>query len=600
MKKTLLYLFIALGMMQIQAAFAQCPGCAINTGCTVSPAKPTLCPDTLPAGYAGQAYDQDASFYMPETFVDQGTGFNVNLDKITVTGVVGIPYGLNFQTSSATNEFFPNNNPPTTEHGCVKFCGIPLIPGQYVITVYITAEVTVLGLGQTEYDSFELPIEILPSTTGNSSFTIGMAQGCSPVVTGFTPVHTSSGNPLYTYAWDFGNGNTSSLEIPPPQTHITPNTYYVSLATTIDTLGYFLDEVTVQASSCTDTGSKPDHYIKVYKGTTKLYESPHTASMNNDSPVTFNFPTITLSNTTYSIEVWDDDNFLGGTDDHCGTVTFNGHNAGYNSLFDGSTVVNFTIDHPVLNFDDTDSVIVYPSPTLTPLTVSPGDTVCDYDTITLMVNSGSQYLYQWYLDGIVIPAQIDTILQVVDTDGEYHAKAINNFGCYTESETHDLYFYDSPAAPTFWSNGNVLSTLSGATLQWYLDGIAIPGANQQNYTITQTGDYMLCASNAAGCEQCSGESYIIFSSIKDYESLIDMKVYPNPSNGIFTIELFGVGESQAVITITDLTGRTIFNNEIEFTQHFVKEYDLTHTAKGAYIIHVSTEQGSAFEKLIVQ
>jgi len=602
MKKILFYVFLALGIMQIQTTFAQCPGCVINTGCTVTPAKPTICPDTLPEGTAGQSYNEDASFYMPATFVDQGSGLTVNLDKIIVTGVVGIPYGLNFQTSSATNEFFPNSNPPTTEHGCVKFCGTPLIPGQYVITVYITAEVTVLGVGQTEYDSFELPIEILPSTSGNSSFTIGMAQGCSPVVTGFTPNFTSSGNPLYTYAWDFGNGNTSSLENPPAQTYTTPGTYYVSLQTTIDTLGYFLDEVTVQASSCTDVGSKPDHYIKIFNGTTLLYTSPHTASLNNDSPVTFNFATITLSNSTYSIEVWDDDNFLGGNDDHCGTVTFNGHNAGYNSLADGSTVVNFTIDHPILNFNDTDSVIVYPSPTLTPLTVFPGDTVCDYDTITLMLNSGSQYQYQWYLDGAVMPAETDTILKIFDTDGEYYAKAINSYGCYTESEIHYLYFYDSPSTPTFWSNGNVLSTLSGGILQWYLDSVAIPGANQQNYTITQTGNYRLCASNTLGCTQCSGESYVIFSSssVKDYESLIEMKVYPNPSNGMFTIELFGVGESQAIITITDLTGRIIFNNDIEFTQHYIKEYDLSHTAKGAYIIHVNTEQGSAFEKLIVQ
>jgi PKD repeat protein len=599
MKKIYLLILIGFALFSFQS-YAQCPGCVVNTGCTSSPIKPTICPDTLPSGQAGIAYDEDASFFMPAQFTDQNSGLNVTLNKITVTAVVGVPYGLSFQANSATYEYFPSSNPPTSEYGCVKFCGTPLIPGQYVITVYVTAEVTALGINQTEYDSFELPVEILPSTSGNTSFTISNPQGCAPLTTTFTSNMPSTGNPAYSYSWDFGNGNQSTQEAPPAQTYYNPGVYYINLQTEVDTLGYYLDEVTIVSSSCTDATSKPDHYIKIYEGSTKIYEYPHNASMNNDSPVTLSFATIDLKDTTYTIEVWDDDNFLGGQDDLCGTFTFNGHTAGTHSLFDGSTVINFTIDHPILNFDDTDSVIVFPTPILSPLSVYPADTVCNTDTVYLTINGQSPNQYQWFKDGILLSSETDSVLKIFDESGFYHAKVINSYSCYDETVPLFIEFLPTPTTPTFWSNGNTLTSLASGTLQWYLDSVAIPGANQQSYTISQTGNYMLCVTNASNCSSCSNEMYAIYSSINDYQSLVKMNVYPNPTSGIFTLEMFGIADNQVEIFITDLTSRIVMEDKADFHSYYKKEINLQHVDKGAYIIHIKSDKGTAIEKIIIQ
>jgi hypothetical protein len=127
MKKGI-YIFLLLFLITLKFSYAQCPGCVIDYSCVVSPEKPTLCPDTLPPGYAMQYFDEDVTFYMPSEFEDAGSGLNVTLNRIEVTGVVGMPFGLSFESSSPTNNFYPSSNPPTTEHGCANFAELLSFP----------------------------------------------------------------------------------------------------------------------------------------------------------------------------------------------------------------------------------------------------------------------------------------------------------------------------------------------------------------------------------------------------------------------------------------------------------------------------------------
>lgn len=557
MKKHLLFSIVLL----ISAFFAkaQCPGCITDFTCTATPAAPTMCPDTLPEGTAMMYYEEDLSFYMPAQFTDQGTGMNVTLNELHVTGVSGMPYGLQFESSSATNIFYPSSNPPTTEYGCARFCGTPLIPGDYHVTVYVTAYVTVLGLSQTEYDSFEIPIHIKPNPTSNSSFTIANPVGCNPLTTGITTNYPSGGNPNYSYTWDFGNGNTSSQETPTAQTYTSPGTYYVSCETIVDTLDYSISSVTVVNSDCSDMGFEPDYYIKIFEGTTEIFNNS-SSHATNQTPATFTFTSISLSNTSYSIEVWDNDDVLGGGqpgDDHCGTVTFNGHTPGAYTLVDGLLTVTFSVNHPILSFSDTDSVVVYPSPQISAFEAIPNDTICDNDSLYLQIVGGESW--QWYMNGSGIPSATDSIY-VPLIDGAYSVVLSNSYGCMLSTNNIYVAFLASPPYPNFYQNGNLLfCTNAGYQYQWYLDGNPISGADQQTYTITQTGNYTLELIASNGCSTFSTPYYAIVQAISEYD-IADLQIYPNPVN---TRINFNADYDQQYYRIIDVLGNVVQEGRVD-------------------------------------
>lgn len=574
--------------------FSQCPGCMVNTSCVVSPAKPAMCPDTLPPGTALQYYDQDVTFYMPAQFVDQGTGLTVTLNRIEVLAVVGIPPGLQFQSNSPNNNFYPSSNPPQSEHGCAKFCGTPLIPGNYTITVYVKAYVTVLGMNQTADDNFQIPITILPNQSGNSSFTMTNSVGCAPITTTFTPIHQSNGNPQFTYSWNFGNGNMSNLEFPPPQTYSNPGNYVVTLTTTIDTLGYYLSSVTISTTNCDDgIWGKPDPYIKILKhsSNTLVYQS---AYVDNTYNATFNFPTITLENITYRLEIWDYDSGLLGGDDFCASFTFNGHTAGQHSYSGNNSTATFTIEHPIITITDNDTVRVYPNPTIDQIVIYPSSSACVGDSILLTVlSNGTQW--QWYKDTLALPGMTQDWLMTY-TSGNYFVEVINQYGCSKFSNPVSIQFIPYPPIPTFWQTGNTLQTnLTGYDLQWYLNDNPIPGATDPTLTITESGYYMLEAINSLGCSSFSNPYYAIFQSVEE-QNIPEFRMYPNPFTTMLTIEMNTQSADSAIIRIFDITGRLLFEEHL--TSQYALTLDMKEFAAGMYICQITTSTFTIFRQLM--
>jgi hypothetical protein len=74
-----------------------------------------------------------------------------------------------------------------------------------------------------------------------------------------------------------------------------------------------------------------------------------------------------------------------------------------------------------------------------------------------------------------------------------------------------------------------------------------------------------------------------------------LKIYPNPSNGVFNVEL---PEGKAFeLTVTDLTGREISKQTATTGLNLL---DLKNAGKGVYLLNVKSENGTAVQKLIVE
>jgi hypothetical protein len=72
-------------------------------------------------------------------------------------------------------------------------------------------------------------------------------------------------------------------------------------------------------------------------------------------------------------------------------------------------------------------------------------------------------------------------------------------------------------------------------------------------------------------------------------------VFPNPANA--TIQILLSKESNAVYTLTDLAGKTVFTGR---SQGRSTTIDVSTLPQGVYLLNVDTEQGRSVHKVMVQ
>ena len=160
----------------------------------------------------------------------EAEGFEVVLTELAVSQIIGFPLGLTAELSNPSMVFYPAEN----EFGCAYVSGIPFAPGDYVITVYVVANVTVESVGfEIAYPTeFNLYLTVNPGSGGNNSFAYSPNNGCEDLDVNFEALITSEEYDVE-YIWDFGNGVTSNEQYPPIQVYDEPGDYEVSLVTNL-------------------------------------------------------------------------------------------------------------------------------------------------------------------------------------------------------------------------------------------------------------------------------------------------------------------------------------------------------------------------------
>ena len=165
-----------------------------------------------------------------------------------------------------------------------------------------------------------------------------------------------------------------------------------------------------------------------------------------------------------------------------------------------------------------------------------------------------------------------------------------------------------PAPVSAWSsstNGLVVdfTDLTAGTVDTYLwdfgDGNT-SGLTSPQHTYAVAGTYTVCQTvvNACGADSsCASVNPDIPTSLDpSFEN--GLSIYPNPSEGNITLELNGF-ETEATISIVDVTGRVVYTEVTFIGQNFRKTLNLN-VANGSYVLHLITDQGIATRKLEIE
>lgn len=235
------------------------------------------------------------------------------------------------------------------------------------------------------------------------------------------------------------------------------------------------------------------------------------------------------------------------------------------------------------------SVLAQPTLALTASQMS----VCPGSSVTLNVSGATTYTWSTGSNStsVVVTPTVATGYNVVGT---------NTLGCNTTSLI-TIGTYTLPvvsiitSANTICAGANaVLTAGGGVTYLWN----TVSTSSMITVSPTVTTTYSVTGTSAQGCSKTAVFTQSV-SACTGIESLVSsgdaIRLYPNPSNGLMTME-FGF-EGEKIITITNAIGQVIRQLK---TTNTLQTLDLSAEAKGIYLVKVESRGYASDYRVSVQ
>ncbi len=212
-------------------------------------------------------------------------------------------------------------------------------------------------------------------------------------------------------------------------------------------------------------------------------------------------------------------------------------------------------------------------------------TGCGKGSVTLTASGASDGNYRWY-DSAVGGSPIDGAVNgtfstpVINKTTTFYVAAANSAGCTSSQRI--------PVVATVTVIDPVVISVDGVSLkssysqgnQWYVDGVAIPGATSQFYTPLKSGVYKVAASS----QNCttSAEREFVVTGLEDTALPSHITVYPNPTEGNVSVAVKSANEVTA--RVLSLNGSLLQEKPLEGTTVKRGSFNLEDQAAGMYIM----------------
>ena len=264
----------------------------------------------------------------------------------------------------------------------------------------------------------------------------------------------------------------------------------------------------------------------------------------------------------------------------------------------------------------TTPIATAPSPIIVPSPICVGSTV---EFKTLGITGISEYRWTVTGTGWTGTSIIDSIALHVGTGnltlsvGGYNGCGVGPLRTVT---VHPTPVYTSPftvSTATPVQSQHVTVTYTGnapttATYTWFwASGTVNPGTGQGPHVIywnTIGTKHINLTVSDSGCTSTQGtQALTVGASGIDELSInnIDVKVFPNPNTGNFNLFFDNIKHGNLTISLFDLVGQKVFNEDITAEQSgFSKNINVTTLAKGIYWLDISGTDAHYGERLIIK
>jgi hypothetical protein len=127
------------------------------------------------------------------------------------------------------------------------------------------------------------------------------------------------------------------------------------------------------------------------------------------------------------------------------------------------------------------------------------------------------------------------------------------------------------------------------------------------WTVDKTNGYVNLVLTTHSMSPCHGNvsdtvriTFDPCTGVADLNKELNISVQPNPSNGIFDLNIANLGNQSADVVVTDLQGHQVFHQIYKPENTMKQHIDLSFLPKGSYIMNVKTETRNQIEKIILE
>jgi hypothetical protein len=237
------------------------------------------------------------------------------------------------------------------------------------------------------------------------------------------------------------------------------------------------------------------------------------------------------------------------------------------------------------------------------VTLGPDTAFCQGSNINLYAGNGTGNLYTWNT-GATSPSI------TVGTIGTYSVVVTNTAGC----KSSDIINVVSKAKPsvslvftgqtTYCVTDNLTKILVEGTPS---GGTYIGAAVTSNtFNVNQAGQgphiilYTVLGSN--GCSNTAKDTLTVNACVglEELSGSVGLNIYPNPTTGVFTLELNSAADVNGSITITSIEGRNVRQDVFEGNGLITKTINISDLANGIYYLKVETKDAVKTYKVLKQ
>lgn len=450
--------------------------------------------------------------------------------------------------------------------------------------------VTLITYSATTSDTLTKPVLVKAKPIVNFSASVA-CQGSETVLLNLTDI---AGLTITSWSWDYGDEKGSTAEDPGTHGYLKAGDYQIALTASADNLC---------SSSLTKTVS-----VGAYPVASISASSPSLSFCTGDS--------ISLSvdyNSTY-IYKWKipGDVYLTGQD----SSKFVARNTG-NYI---AEVVN-----PKGNCKSTSTAATV---TAKPMPLKPAINAANYQAaqcpleskVNLSTAEVAGYKYQWFRNGTAYTNGSLYYIEDFLPQGDYSVETDLN-GCKTASDNFNISYAIAPEIPELKVKGPVVWYLATATksykyYKWYLNDQLITGATKYIYVANKKlGTYRVEVANDNLCYTSSADKVIPTSKsgMTDFnipaeymvageiDFFSEIKIYPNPGNGLFYIEIDNEQRGDLTISVFRFDGKELLNiKSIKDSDSYKGLINLTGQPGGNYVIKVELNNIPAIKKIILE
>lgn len=184
--------------------------------------------------------------------------------------------------------------------------------------------------------------------------------------------------------------------------------------------------------------------------------------------------------------------------------------------------------------------------------------------------------------------------------GSYTALVVDQAGCIATtsvviSEPNSIVVTPS-STPTTGSDGTATGNVGGGTPPFtYLWNT---GDTTQTIANLVAGTYQVTITDVNGCMGTGNVDVQLFTGNVDLSNLTNFELYPNPSDGRFTLGLDFDNRQPVRVNIYNLMGQRIFSYIGDEASYQIP-VDISTVGVGAYFVIVETDEGRAVKRIVV-